>query len=175
MNVLNFYKRISKGFTLIELSIVLIIAAILTSLALPYFWSAYSSMELKGSARIVTSVLRDAKSYAECQNVTYEVNLHIPSNPGNDNELHMTIYKDPKGTPVQVGKVEKLSLGAQVEFSTTFVTNLDADTDADVYFKPHGTCNGGKVIIKNTDRSEKIEITILPATARVKISEITTY
>lgn len=55
---------VRRGFTLIELMVVMVVAAAALGLVMPHFGAALSGMELKGAARDVASGLRYARGRA---------------------------------------------------------------------------------------------------------------
>ncbi|MCK4519398.1 MAG: prepilin-type N-terminal cleavage/methylation domain-containing protein [Candidatus Omnitrophica bacterium] len=153
-----------KAFTLIELLVVLLIAGVITAIAVPYCWGGYSSAEVKTSSRTIASTLRRAKVSAEAQGKRYRVDF-TPSG----NCLDMDIYTDlSSSTPTKVGKTEKIKLSSAFVITTTF-------TDAKAIFTSHGTSNGGTVEIKNLKKGKSIKITVLSNTARIKVKDYEEY
>ncbi|MCK5306631.1 MAG: prepilin-type N-terminal cleavage/methylation domain-containing protein [Candidatus Omnitrophica bacterium] len=148
------------GFTLIELLVVLLIAGVVTAIAVPYCWGGYSSAEVKASSRTIASTLRRAKINAEAQGKRYRVDF-TPSGSC----LDMDIYTDlSSSTPTKVGKTEKIKLSSAFVITTTF-------TNSKALFTPHSTSNGGTVKIKNLKNGKSIKITVLSITARIKVKD----
>ncbi|MDD5135097.1 MAG: GspH/FimT family protein [Phycisphaerae bacterium] len=65
-------KNIIPGFTLVELTIVLVIIAIIAAIAVPMYSSA-ASIQLKTAATLIASDLEYAKSMAVSMGQTYQI------------------------------------------------------------------------------------------------------
>ena len=91
-----------KSFTLLEMMVVLVIIFIITAIAMPNFWGSYKSKEIKGSARSIASILSAAKSYAQAQNIKYDVVFWC----GGSN-IDLNTYKNFTGSNWDIAKIGK--------------------------------------------------------------------
>ncbi len=163
--------KLLKGFTLMEMMVVITIMFIVIAIALPNFWGGRGSTELKGAARRITSTLRIAKGYAEAQNDTYDFTAKI----GPSNFIAMKIYMN---TCVgflpanKVGKTEKITLSAPFNITTS----LDnSPGEYFIQFSPDGSASDGDAVIyetitiQNTATGKSIVITISEDTGCISI------
>ncbi len=104
-----------RGFTMVELMIVLVLIGIMVTLALPNFQSFFTRDRLLSSTTSVTSTLYLARTKAVNDGARYGVQY----NP--DGSFY--VVKDPRGTPVVHGTVHHLEDGVTF-LSNTFVNNL---------------------------------------------------
>lgn len=70
-------KGNSKGFSLIELLVVVVIVGILAAVALPSFIQWRRGLDYKEAARDIASILRDARARAIASNREYRVEFNI--------------------------------------------------------------------------------------------------
>ena len=147
-----------SSFTIIELVVCLVIAAIISAVTLPYCWGAYKSAEAKTSTRIIASILRSTKESARAQGKKYEIIF-----TASDNNLNIDVYTNlSEVNPLKVGKTEKLSLSNSYEFRVTFHNDK-------AIFTSFGTSNGGSVYVTDTSTGKGYRITVLSTSGRVRV------
>ncbi len=81
--------RVARGFTLLELLVVLAIAAVLTGIAIPGFRTAIQQAEIRDAATSFYSALTRARSEAIARNTPVAVcarNIGDPSSPSCSND-----------------------------------------------------------------------------------------
>jgi len=194
-------KKNKRGFTLLEMMIVLVIAAIIAGIAMPHFWGGYGSVEMKGGARRIASVLRYAKSLAEARSdkhaIVYFWNGHSLTSSSFYNYFDIDIYvnqndvSDPfswgtdwsYGTWDKIGKTEKIHFGGPIDANTSMPikdTNGSGTKNAFyIRFTPDGmatdddgTISQETVTITNTKTGKNITITIEEATGSVSVGDV---
>ena len=69
----------SKGFTLIEFTIVLLLVGLLTAIATPTFRQWRSSLNANQTARGIVNIIMEARSKAIAANYQHEIQLDIPN------------------------------------------------------------------------------------------------
>ncbi|HEX8009602.1 MAG TPA: GspH/FimT family pseudopilin [Casimicrobiaceae bacterium] len=143
----------AAGVTLLELLIVLMLMAIIASVALPIFGPGVSTTELKRSAREVAAGLRLARSQAIAQRTEAVLVLDLGARS-------FQVPPDPKVHTMPEGIALKLF---------TAQRDLVSDRVGAVRFFPDGGSNGGRITLAAGDRKYDVDIDWL--TGRVSILE----
>ena len=78
-HLLNMKIRSSRGFTAIEMIIVLVIISVLSAIGMPSFLQWRQSLEARETARDFVNILRQAKSDAINTNLEQEVQFNSVS------------------------------------------------------------------------------------------------
>ena len=139
----------NKGYTLIELMVVVIIISLLLGLSLSGLYNLIQWSKLNRAAAILSSELKNTQSRAFYEGVYYKIEFWSPLD-------RYRIYR----------KTE-LYKDIQLEDIDLFNVNF---TNNEVYFYPSGVPSmGGTVTLKNK-RGKILYVIMTPVTARVRIS-----
>jgi type IV fimbrial biogenesis protein FimT len=145
------------GFTLIELSVAVVILGILLALATPAWRTYQANQEDRSAAAAVVSMLRNAQVRATSEATSYRVDVDAAART-----LTLLRYD---GSTYVVRRTEKLE-GSKVRLHEVAFTN-SAGVPTSAYFYARGTASPGKVVLKRTDRDLKHTITVEGLTGRV--------
>ncbi len=144
----------SRGFTLLEMILVLVVAAMLAVVAVPNIQPAIASMQLRSATQDVASALRytrgEALSRGRVAEFVLNVNQHFYKVPGRHK---------PYGLP----PVVKVSL-----FTADF---LMSEGQGSIIFYPDGSASGGRVTLDGAGKSWLVDVNWL--TGAVVIREVT--
>lgn len=162
-----------KGVTVMEMLVVLVIIGMLSLMAMPTFFAFTKNARLKGASRVISSALRNARSYAITQRINYIVSIYLIDNA-------VTIYE----TPDSAKKV-KVSDTDIIDIRYSNGTNPAAKTIEVVTFNPDGTASStfsnDIPVGSGTDNGLRvydpagvhyIEIKVYSATGSVKTGDI---
>jgi len=139
----------NKGYTLIELMVVLGIIVLLLGISISGLINLVQWSKLNRSAALLGSQLKNVQSQAFYEGVYYKINFWEPLD-------RYRIYK-------QTELAEEIILKDIDLFNTNF-------TDDNVYFYPNGVPSmGGTVTLKNK-RGKILYVIMTPVTAKVRIS-----
>jgi len=142
-----------RGFTLLELLVVLAIAASLVAITPPLFSSVFPGLQLKSAARELAAAFRFAHGRAIVQQAESAVTIDV------------------EGRTYQVsGRSGSRQLPKHIDISlfTALSEQTDASTGA-IRFYPDGSSTGGGVTLSYGERSYRINIDWL--TGRVRLEE----
>ncbi len=171
----------SRGFTLIEIIIVLVIMGLMVAFAGPRIAKSLGGLSLRTTAKKVAGALRYAKSRSVNTGRLYSVILDcekhrvivLQSSPASDagmleednatdeqeaDEEEFTEVRQPKGT----GPERKIyPLPEDITFSKISIGDVEEEEEAEdkIYqmaFFPNGTSQGGEILL--TDSRERIYI-----------------
>ena len=158
-----------RGFSLIELIIVLIIITLAAALVTPSLSRFSKTIELKGAAKKISGILRYYRSEAVHTGTVYQVlfnsetrevkvqNVPQEENEGNNQKKDQKITKSyilPQG--VQIKEVE----APDPEFPSDFPT---------IEFYPNGSSNGGTIYLGAADRKGfKIKVNFLTGMVEIE-------
>lgn len=145
------------GFTLIELSVAMIMLGILLTLATPAWRTYQANQEDRSAAAAVVSIMRNAHVRATAEATTYRVDVDATART-----LTLLRYD---GSTYVVRRTEKLE-GSNVRVHEVAFTN-SAGVPTSAYFYARGTASPGKVVLKRADRDLKHTITVEGLTGRV--------
>jgi len=152
----------SRGFSLLELVIVLIIISLLSLLVTPKLTKTISHMEVKSVAKKISAILRYCRNDAVNKNRIYQVNFDSESNlvsvqsaaEGEEKLSPQNSYPLPKDV-----RVEK------IEARKTFFENSLPSFE----FYPNGGANGGTAVIRGGEgRGYSIQVDFLTGTVKVE-------
>jgi type IV fimbrial biogenesis protein FimT len=145
------------GFTLIELSVVMVFMGVLMALAAPAWKTYQANQEDRSAAAAVVSMMRNAHVRATSEATSYRVDIDAANR-----QLTLLRYD---GTAYVVRRTEKLD-GAKLRLDEVAFTN-SAGVPTSAYFYARGTASPGKVVLKRADRDLKHTITVEGLTGRV--------
>lgn len=145
----------SKGFTVNELLISIIIMSVLFILATPMFMKLRESIVCREAARVIVSTLRVARSRAIATNAEHKVEFEpanrryrlLQGDRPHDSIDWNTVIQDWAFLPAGV--------------------NLQANVRA-IHLNTNGTANGGTVHIQNSDRATKYRV-VVASTGRIRV------
>ncbi|WP_271274562.1 GspH/FimT family pseudopilin [Aliamphritea hakodatensis] len=140
-----------RGFTLLELLIVLVIAVMATTLIAPGFNQVAERMALRGDSQKIAALLRFARSEAISRASLVRVELHPESG-----ELSVSHANKNTLYPLEAGTVISLT-GA----------GHRPDRQPYILFFPDGSSSGGSVSLKASDSQYQIMVDWL--TGRVNV------
>ena len=152
----------SRGFSLLELIIVLIIISLLALLVTPTLTKTISHMEVKSVAKKISAILRYCRNDAINKNRIYQVNFDTESNrvsvlsaeEGEDKLSMRNSYPLPRDV-----RMEKIEAGK------TFFEN----TLPSFEFYPNGGANGGTAVVRGGEgRGYLIRVDFLTGTVKVE-------
>jgi prepilin-type N-terminal cleavage/methylation domain-containing protein len=147
-------KRLnSKGITLIELIVVMVIIAIGAALMAPNIGGWLPNYRLRSATRDIASTMRVAQMKAVSNNIPYRVNL-------NDAEVGAGSYvlQYNSGGWINDGAIQTLPSGIIISAITIPAKHAE--------FNPNSTSSTGSLTLQNTKGSQR-RITLIPATGRV--------
>jgi len=144
-----------KGFTLIELMIILLITAVLSSVAVPSFVQWCQDLEFRKTTRCLVSILREAKSRAIRTNLEHRMEYAATNkqyrmtqgNRSNNSTLWNTVVYDWTELPAGV--------------------RIDANVNT-IQMNTNGTANGGTIRVQNDKLKTIYEIRVA-RTGRIRI------
>jgi prepilin-type N-terminal cleavage/methylation domain-containing protein len=146
-----------RGFTLIELVVVMVIIAIGALLLVPNLGAWLPNFRLRGATRDIVSTMRVAQMKAVSNNTQYRVNL-------DDAEIGVArsyvLQRHSGGVWMNDGALQTLPDGITMD-----TEQLPA---ARVVFNPNSTSSAGSVTLQNRNGMLR-KITIAPATGRIRI------
>jgi general secretion pathway protein H len=154
-----------KGFSLIELTIVLLIIGLSISLVIPSLSHILKAVELTGVAKRVSAILRYGRSEAINRGQVYQILFdsdlgqvgveRMGSTEGKEEgKNQQKTYKLPNGVRIKEIKID----------SFQYASDLPA-----IEFYPSGGSNGGSILIDNQeDKGYKIYVDFLTGSVAIK-------
>lgn len=161
----------NKGFSFIELMVVLVILSLSISLVTPSLSRFLRTVELKGAAKKVSGILRHGRSEAVNKGLVYQVFFNADLREIGVQSRESTKVKEEVKREELPKKVYSLPEGIQIKkvdvASPQYATDLPT-----IEFYPNGGSNGGSIFLDGRDRNGfHIEVNFLTGIVKIKSAE----
>lgn len=161
-------KRLARrgAFTLIELSIVVFILAILMAVSLPNFVRSYNAAVLNETARSFATLCQLARIQAVSQqkNATLHIDLERQVF-----WISQSVRNEDGSQEEQSLKVTELSNRVAVVAAVRQDQSPSTENEVEINFYPNGTCDPVYVILRGTERGNGLCALIDPITIQATI------
>ncbi|HZP41448.1 MAG TPA: GspH/FimT family pseudopilin [Candidatus Binatia bacterium] len=149
--------RAARGFTLIEMTMVLLIIAIGSALVIPMIESGIEAREVRRAARQIASTMHYCRGEAVSRGMPQELVIDATKN-----SLHTTAWGR-WAVLTDRALIERITGGNQVE-----------DGVVQILFFPNGASSGAEVVVANRrDRTQnRIEIDLDPLISTVRVADV---
>ena len=158
----NLSARFSKGFTLVEILIVIALIGILTAIAAPNISAWVETFKFKNTKREIGITMQLARMKAIARGVEYRVVFDLDAETFS---LERGNQADGSDTWIAEGVVSDVSSWADIAFVNSYTTGK-----RNKQFNPNGTSSTGSIRLNNA-KGEKYKITLTPATGYITIAE----
>jgi len=143
--------RSSRGFTLLELLVVLVLMALITGLAVPLIAAGTPGAQLKASARDLLAGLRQAHDRAILTHEDTALSIDVQTRT-------FRLSGDPR--------VHTLAPKAQIGL---FVADTEQGGEVGIFrFYPDGSSTGGRITLAQDGQTYQIDVDWLTGLARLK-------
>jgi general secretion pathway protein H len=163
----------NKGFSLIELMIVLILISLSVALVTPSLSQFLRTVELKGAAKMVSGILRYYRSEAVNKGRVYQVlfDSNLREVRAQSIELTEGEGESEKGEGTVIKKTYFLPHGVQIKEVNVTSPQYPSDFPL-IEFYPNGGSNGGSIFLDSQDRKGyRIEVHFLTGMVKVERAE----
>jgi len=172
----------SRGFTLLELMVVLFIIGLMTALVTPRLIGSLTKLNLKTSAQKISSSLRYARSQAVSQQIIYHAVFDFEKNglfieaekPQDDEDAYLKAElesAETDSTKAGENRTEFYLLPEDVKIEKAVTANDEIDSGLfDIVFYPTGNSSGGSVILVD-EKERRFQISVDFITGIVSLTE----
>jgi len=167
-----------RGFTLLEMTVVLVIVALTTAIVVPVLWKSVGKAELRTSARSIAAQMQLARSRAAVRSESQLVTLYVERGEsrlsaqasGEDEEAAGELYRLP--TSVKFKSVEIMGTPDLTEQDPEELA-YEAEEEAEEYeleFPPRGVTEGARVVLEDT-RGRAFTVKVEPGSGIISVVE----
>jgi len=161
----------NKGFSFIELMVVLVILSLSISLVTPSLSRFLRTVELKGAAKKVSGILRHGRSEAVNKGLVYQISFNADLREIGVQSRESTKVKEEVKREELPKKVYSLPEGIQIKKVDVASPQYAADLPT-IEFYPNGGSNGGSIFLDGRDRNGfHIEVNFLTGIVKIKSAE----
>ena len=187
-NVLFFmHCRNQRGFTLLELIVVLVIISLMSALVVPKLAGPMSNLDLKTAAKKIAASLRYVRSHAASEKATYValfdfdknrlVMIDSPNPLLVKGDFYINNRETFDGTPVEPPENEKDLKAYYLPDGVKLAKGVSREGDVNsgffqIVFFPSGGSSGGEITVAN-ERGRQYKINVDFITGTVQLSEVT--
>jgi general secretion pathway protein H len=155
------YRPVSRGFTLLELMVVMTIVALAAALVVPNMAKAFADVRLRLSARTVANLFLEARERAVYRAETYVVVF------GPVEGSERTLYLAAEDGSV----VNKVTLPAGISLRTRMGAGEWAEKPAPVHFFPNGTSEPLDLDLAGENKSH-VQMRLDSLTGQLRVAEL---
>ncbi|OGP94506.1 MAG: hypothetical protein A2157_16220 [Deltaproteobacteria bacterium RBG_16_47_11] len=138
----------NRGFTLIEIIIVLVLFAFSVSLVVPYLSRSLIKVELKSSAQKISAILRYYRSESVHKDQVFQIIFDSALREVRVQSFGSTEKKEEVERKEEQGVLKKYSLPDGVHMEEVKIPPLqDLSEVPTIEFYPNGTSNGGSILL----------------------------
>jgi len=141
----------TRGFTLIELIIVVTILVILSVGVVPIFNGSFATIQADHSIRDFAATVRFAQERAVTDGVEFRLYLNPDLNSYGIEKLSKMDGEDKVFVPVPIQQLEKVQLPIRLTLKTPRAKKDSRRGEYYVAFYPSGACDDARINISNTD------------------------
>ena len=171
-----------KGFTLIELIIVLVIVSIMAAMVSPAISRSLASLQLKTAARKVAAALRYARTQAIARAEDYQAVFSFderqvtisPAESEGEESGEEKALPEAEGAqkPQEQEKPKVYTLPEEVKFLELVAGEEEVNSgSATITFRPNGSSEGGEVILSDAAEKREYRIVVSFLTGAVEVKE----
>jgi len=166
----------NRGFSLLELTVVLVIIGLGLLMVAPSLSNLSKTMELNGAAKKVSAILRYSRSEAVNQGRSYQVLFDLESRKVKAGVVDVPPTQgetEKKGDKANDNKEKIYDLPAGIQIKEIKLTGLPSPPSElpAIQFYPNGGSNGGSILIDSKDRKGyRIQVHFL--TGMVEIEKV---
>jgi len=157
-------KKKQKGFTFIEMMIVVVIVGVMATLAVGRFDRFILNQKLKSEGRDLLSALRLARSYAVARKAQYGIYFDL-------NNQQYILFKDVVNPSSYTYDYGDSVLKTEPIANMFSFNNCTFPNTAVVYLSNGSASSSGTVDIYNVELSKYIRTDVLASTGRVRLTE----
>ncbi len=170
-------KSINRGFTLLELLVVLVIIALASGLVVPRLIGSLSNTALLTAGKQITASLRWARSTAVSQRLQIASVFDIPNNRlvfiSNNANGDESGQKELNMSGVVSRPPQSYDLPRNVSFETGITTGGKmVKEEFQILFYPAGNSSGGEIVLNN-ERGRRLKIVVDFITGTARLLEMT--
>lgn len=159
-----------RGFSLIELVVVLILISLSIALVTPSLSRFSTTVELKGAAKKISAILRYCRSEAVNKGQTYQALLDSNLREIRVQSTALKEEKDEKGEGKGSEKTYSLPEGIRMK-EVDIPSSQNTSGYPRIEFYPNGGSSGGAILLDTQDRTGyKIKVDFL--TGMVKVEKV---
>jgi len=151
---LNYLRRLSSGFTLVELLVVISIMSIITAIAIPNFQQWRKSIRSKETAWNIVSMSRYGRQLAANNNLEFRLEFDIDGR-----RYRLTRGNVPFGSTVWVEEKPWEDLDQLVNWFTG--SACDGTADVNIEFNPNGTADAAVDTLCIMDADGELRFTLV--------------
>lgn len=183
----SMHRRHPRGFTLLELIVVLVIIGLMSALVVPKLMGPMSNLDLKTASKKISASLRYARSHAASEKRTYVAQFDFDRNrlviinpPWAKEDSHMNNREALGKTPVELPNSEKDGPGESKTYELPGGVKLakgvsrEGEVNSGLFrisFFPSGGSSGGEITVAN-ERGKLYKIMVDFITGTVQLSEV---
>ena len=161
----------NKGFSLIELMVVLILISLTIALVTPSLSRFSKTVELKGAAKKVSTILRYCRSEAVNKGQVYQALFDSNSREVRVQSMAWKEEKDEKKEGKISEKLYPLPQGIRMKEVESPSSQSPSDSPL-IEFYPNGGSNGGAILFESQGcKGYKIKVNFLTGMVKVERSE----